>query len=596
MYLISFLDIGMASFINSDRFPELSKIIDVGGEKYTMEPGKNAIELEYKNYKDYRSAFGNDERTEYILRKYMYPALTNKKRLAFESPEEKQELIAILKKRTDKLQRSTEFSSSILKNTIIQRAYQNIQRLVQELENGTPGSGFSINLPELSLPCTKAKQYIKQISEERVFQLILEIAWYLLHPDMVPSKVKCDWAAAIKGLDTMRAGDLFTQIRGYEGEVGKSATQKPLNFFKKINLDGVAKAPSMQNALKKVLAAAEQFEGENAHEGMKEKVKTLLKLLQARKYINGELRNIDENRLDVIDVPKIEKALIKNPMAQVGGRAKALDGPLRDAMLPLFNYFKVVFDPIYGLVDTWVAGEGKNTLKQIILPQLTTILHICNNIEPAEVSTNGKNTYGIYKITNIDKDVVDFFTRVLRETETYVSGLADDRQKGTFMKQVFHLPKVRLSSLVPRSEPEYKDPATIPYIQFFTVGGNMQITQTQVGDGSPAGANAVNEFFTPNELYITCTSSKNGTQLEIPMNLYEIDYSKVNTEERALTIITPDNYFNKNKQDPPLLLEKMVTLSDRVIFNDAELALSIFVAFKQLMPNQNESAPASRSA
>lgn len=574
----------MAAPVNADHFPELSKIIDVGGERYLMEPGRQAIELEYKTYKDYRLAFGNDERTEYILRKYMYPAPTNKKRLAFESPEEKQELIAILKKRADMLQSSKEFTSSVLKNTLIQRAYLNIQRLIQEFEHGVPGTGFSIDLPDISLPCTKAKQYIKQISEERAFQLILEIAWYLLHPDMVPSKIQCDWASAIKQLDTMRVGDLFTKIRDYEGQMGKSVTQKPLNFFKKINLDGVAKAPTVQNALQRVLAAAEEIEGENAHENMKKKVKTLLEVLHARKYINGDLPNIDVNRLDVIDVPKIEKALIRNPMAQVGGRAKALDGPLRMAMLPLFDYFKSVFDPIYGLVDTWVAGEGKNTLKQILLPQLTNVLHICNNIDPDEVSTSGKNTYGVYKIMNIDKDVVDFFTRVLRETETYVSGLADDRQKGAFMKQVFHLPTVRLSSLLPRSEPEYKDPATIPYIQFFTVGGNIQITGKQVGDGSPAGANAVNEFFTPNELYITCTSSKNGTQLEIPMNLYEIDYSKVNIEDDALTIITPDNYFNTNKQDPPLFLENMVTLSDRVIFNDAELALSIFVAFKQLMP------------
>jgi hypothetical protein len=587
----------MESLINSDRFPELSKIIDVGGERYIMEPGRQAIELEYKNYKDYQRAFGKDERTEYILRKYMYPALTNKKRLAFESPEEKQELIAILKGRADKLQRSTEFSSSVLKNTIIQRAYQNIQKLIQELEHGVPGTSFSINLPELSLPCTKAKQYIKQISEERAFQLILEIAWYLLHPDMVPSKIRCDWAAAIKELDTMRVGDLFTKIQEYERGAKKPVTQKPLNFFKKVNLGGVAKAPTMQSALQKVLSAAAEFEGENAHADMKDKVKTLLKVLHARKYINGDLRNIDENRLDVIDAPKLEKALITNPMARgtmSGGRAKALDGPLRAAMLPLFDYFKIVFDPIYGLVESWISGEGKNTLKQIILPQLTTVLHICNNIEPAEVTTSGKNTYGVYKITNIDKEVVDFFTRMLESTETYVSGLADDRQKGTFMKQIFHLPKVRLTSLLPKSESEYKDPDTIPYIQFFTVGGNMQITDAK-GDGTPDSVQAINKFFTQNELYITCTSSMNGTQLEIPMNLYEIDYTEVNIAEGAPKITTPDSYFNENKRETPLLLEDMVTLSDRVIFNDAELALSIFAAFKQLMPNQNESAPAPRS-
>ena len=571
----------MTDFI--DSFPDLSKIIDVGGERYLMGPGR-AIELEYKTYQDYQRAFGREARTEYILRKYMYPALTNKKRLAFESPEEKQELMAILKKRAAMLQTSKEFTSSILKNTLIQRAYLNIQQLIQELENEASSPGFKMELPEIALPCTKAKRYVKQLSEEKVFQLILEIAWYLLHPDMVPSKVQCDWASAIKQLDTMRIGDLFGKIQAAEERVGKPKSTNPFNYFKRINLADTAKAPSIKNAFQKVLAAAEEFQGENSNADMKERVKTLLQLLQARKYISGDVK-IDGNRLNVIDVPKLEKAMITNPMG--GGAVKALDGPLRVAMLPLFDYFKVVFDPIYGLIENSFAPGGI-TLKLVVLPQLTTILHICNNLKPVDSPTNGRNTYGVYKITNIDKEVVDFFTGALRATETYVSGLADDRQKGLFMKQIFQLPKIRLTSLIPRSEPDYKDPDEIPYIQFFTVGSNMQIAGKQVGDGSVEGTNAINEFFTESNLYISCTSSKNGTQLEIPMNLYEIDYSEVNIADGPAVIKTPDNYFNKNKQDPPLFLENMLTLSDRVIFNDAELALSIFVAFKELMPNQNE--------
>jgi hypothetical protein len=44
-----------------------------------------------------------------------------------------------------------------------------------------------------------------------------------------------------------------------------------------------------------------------------------------------------------------------------------------------------------------------------------------------------------------------------------------------------------------------------------------------------------------------------------------------------------DNYFNQHKT-PELYLENLVNLTPYVIFNDAELALSIFIAFKELMP------------
>jgi hypothetical protein len=94
---------------------------------------------------------------------------------------------------------------------------------------------------------------------------------------------------------------------------------------------------------------------------------------------------------------------------------------------------------------------------------------------------------------------------------------------------------------------------------------------------------AVNEFFTPNDLYILCTKSDNVKE-NIPMNMYEIDYNNVDVGETGIQIDNiPTNYFNKNKK-PELYLENLVTLLPYVVFNDAELALSILILFKELMP------------
>ena len=84
-------------------------------------------------------------------------------------------------------------------------------------------------------------------------------------------------------------------------------------------------------------------------------------------------------------------------------------------------------------------------------------------------------------------------------------------------------------------------------------------------------------------IYIVCTKSENVKE-DIPMNVYEVDYTTVDVGESGIQINNiPDNYFNKNKE-PVLYMDKLVTLMPYVVFNDAELALSTFISFQNLMP------------
>jgi hypothetical protein len=579
----------MSEFI--DLYPSLPQAIDVGGDRYFMGPQK-PIELGFKNRKDYINAFDDNQRTELLLRKYMPMTLKDAKRITFSNPKDKADLIAILKRRAQKLEESKQFTSSVLKNTLIQRSYLNILNIIQELE-GPDYKGVELpSLPDISLPCTKAKKYIKQIPEDRLFQLILEVAWYLLHPDMVPAKAQCDWAKAIKELDTMRLGDLFTKMQKAEQDNKLEPTKEAYNYFKRINLENIVKEKTVKNALDKAKEMAIKIQGANTNAKMKDRLNTLLDILIVKKYLNGEGLT-DENRLSIIDAPgitdKIQRSMIKNPMA--GGATQALDESLSVAMKPFFDYFEVVYDPIYNLVEGAFLGlgAGKNTTKKILIPQLTTILHICNNIKPVENPTGGQHTYGIFKVTNVEKDIIDFFTKMLTSTQMYLDRFPDDKNKNTFTRQLFSLPKVRLSSLISSSIDGYKDPDTIPYIQFFTVGGNMTLMEkTKFLDPSKPERTedmfkAVSEFFTPDNLYIACTDSEKKSSQEIPLNTYEINYDEVKISETGLKISTPENYFSKNK-NPEIFLEDVTSLTPYVIFNDAELALCIFAAFKQLMP------------
>lgn len=580
-----------------DPFPELPQVVDVGGDRYFMGPQK-PIELGFKSRQDYLNSFGSDKQTEYLIRKYLFYSLANKRKLAFDDPKEKAALITLLKKRAAKLELSKEFTSSILKNTLIQRSYLNIQRLIQDLE-GADYKG-TIMPQEVSESCNNAKKYIRQIPEDRIFQLVLEIAWYLLHPDEVPKKVECDWVKLVQDLDTLRLGDLIGQIRGEEGPKGAGDLKKPFNYFKKINLEAVAKAPSKQNALDAAKDMALRMDGDDTNAEMKERLKTLLNILEIKKYLRNDLP-VNKDRLKIIDVPaaeQISRSLITNPLhstnIQSGGAT--LDKPLGVAFNPLFDYFKTVFDPVYSIlassIDRYSANQQKANIKTSLLPQLTTLLHICNNLNPGEEGDGVQNTYGVYRITNVDANVISFINKMFGFTRTYLDKFgADDAKKNVFNQQLFKLPKVRLTSLLNKNlNPNvYKDGDYIPYIQFFTVGGSGNITlldksKFMTKDGATEELlTGVQDFFKPSDLYIVCTKSDNDKE-NIPMNVYEIDFDAVDVSDNGLTINSiPENYFNKNKE-PAVFLDGLVTLDPYIVYNDAELALSIFILFKELMP------------
>ena len=563
----------------NDRYGHLPQTIDVGGDRYFMGSQK-PIELGFKSRKNYIDTFGKDQRTEYLLRKYMYYSLSDKKKTRFEEPNDKSDLIKILKKRAKSLEESKEFTSSVLKNTIIQRSYINIQQLLKDLEgaaNNNKSAASSQGATSTPPECEKDKKNVKELSQDRLFTIMLQIAWYLLNPDKVPSEIQCSWASLVKNLDTLRLGDIV------ESTNEADSSSSPFNYFKKINLAAVGKAPTIKNALEQAKDMAKKIEGENANDQMKKRVERLLKILEMKKYLT---RNTAPS-LNNSTLNRINKQMLMNPMT--GGAAKTLDKPLGIAMSPFFDYFKSVYDPIYTLLESFINGANNaDKTKKIVIPLLTTLLYISNNLNPSETATGGANTYGVYKIKNVDSDLIEFVNRILSKTEIYVEKFAKDSDKNAFNNQIFKLPRVRLTAVL---NTLLNSGATTPdelvYVQFLTLNGNATLipkedfVNSKKSERSDEVYNAVQEFFT-SDLYIICTKLNNVKE-NIPMNVYEIDFSQVDVENTIKIDNLPDNYFNKNK-NPELYLESLIAMKHYVVFNDAELALSIFIAFKELIP------------
>jgi hypothetical protein len=565
----------------TDMYSDLPSVIDVGGIRYYMLPGK-PIQDVYRSRDEYLRTFGDDPNVERVLRQYMGFSLQSKKRLKFEDPADKQLLISILKKRAAQLKASEEFSSSVLKNTIFQRSYLNIQTIIGSL-SGTGTTNVVVKPPE-SDKCVKNKTTVKEIPEDRLFFILLEIAWYLLHPDMVPKDIQCKWAELIQDLDTVR---LRTIVEGIKSDISTTdSNTKPVNYFSKVGLN-IVKKPTFTNALEMVQEYINNMDGEDANDAMKKRLEILLNVLKMKKYLDDSSSPINS-----IAGKKLSNSLITNPMR--GGAGKTIDRPLGQAMIPFFDYFKVVFDPIYSFLDSTLGARvPKDGIKSATIPQLVTLLHICNNLKPSATASIDSNTYGVYRITNVGNDILDFFREMLGATAGYLDNkLPDESNKKQFGEQLFKLPKVRLTSLID-GDPLYGDPITIPYTRFLVLDSNFSLKDGVEG----AEADALKDFFKPDDLYIVCTNSKkyDSINIEIPMNFYGINFEEVDVTLPGLPKIDIiDSVFSSKSTNgveaaggagsTKYFLENYVDLKPDVVYNEAELALSIFILFKQLMP------------
>jgi hypothetical protein len=199
-------------------------------------------------------------------------------------------------------------------------------------------------------------------------------------------------------------------------------------------------------------------------------------------------------------------------------------------------------------------------------------------------------------------DLLQFIKTRLNRTANYVGTMQEDTMKKQFQQQLYSLPNVRLSSLLTDTrDPSYKDPHLLPYLQFFVMGTNFTFPPEYaefingkdiVEEDKKKVYDSMKGLFKKEDLYIVCTSAEsagllgadvNSSSKNIPMKNYEIDYRTVNPGQTGFTGTTPANYFNDAKKTA-LYFEQMVKQRPYVIYNNAELALSILIAFKEHMP------------
>jgi hypothetical protein len=264
-----------------------------------------------------------------------------------------------------------------------------------------------------------------------------------------------------------------------------------------------------------------------------------------------------------------QTATAAQPTTATKGGNYEIDKHIWMAINPLFEYFRDVYDPVFTILDHSVqyitrlsVTSVKHNISPSIIPQLLKLLHISNNIsEP-----------GIYKITNTSKELVQF----IELQQSYVLNYMEQTHDTTYREQINTLPKVTLSSYITKNV-KSKGQKKNYMSQFFIVDSNLDIPYKKdfIKDHGTHESNthtALKNFFKKNTLYMSYSSDST------PMNAYELDFEKVDSNDSKLsTKSLVNNYFSKNNYK----LEDLLT-PDK-IYNQSVLALSVFVSFKEMM-------------
>jgi len=236
---------------------------------------------------------------------------------------------------------------------------------------------------------------------------------------------------------------------------------------------------------------------------------------------------------------------------------------------PLFDYIRVLFDPIYSIL------QRPEFEMDITLITIIPLLHACMNIKLP----------GIYRVLNIDPDVKTCIDNMLGATQQYLSTLTKPESKKQFLEQLRILPRMHLTSLIgPSSNSNhYKDPSTLPSIQFLSLGVNFMVNEEKKEE-LPDG------FFDENSLYLSNTPETSTTNKlkglfssnsNKKIKLYTLDWNTIKASKPSLDL------QNDKKEINPDTLE----INPEVLFNDSELFLKTIMIVHHIFPGKNTFTP-----
>ena len=545
----------------------LSNYVDIGGECFNV-TGTSELPpaLDSNHTKTYdlicKSKTEFEKTFRSILIKFPDALRLIRTYLPYQSPQlqkiqerDKKPLKDIIEERMANLQSSSQHSNLTIKNMQFDQYYRNLKKLLKEIDAAE-------DIPSTTSLDTLHKRYKDKFTKEQAYYVLMELAWYLLHPEHIKSNAD-SWMTLLDTVETLNLGTLVKSL--YRSD------QHTMH----VDVDRVEKAT--------VLDASTLSPPDDSAE-LKQRLESILQLFVTRKYLTAPLRVNTKGPIVDDETIRLVKSTLPRPMK--GGATN--DGPLKldgesvaSMMKPFYDFFKQKYEPVTSILSKEVP-DG------LSLVSLSKLLFICQKI-----MSQSPIHHGIYRITNVDPIIMEFLRTQLGTVQAYVNAAErTDEERKTFADMSGFVPIVSITSLLNRfgKSGHYNDPDSLPAVRVMMTGINIdsypnkdEMKLEEINDDFEKDQifEAAKQFFTDSSIYLVCNEAK-ATQT--PMNVFDVNYRDVNVSKNTWVLDEmKENHFNQFKE-PVLFLETVMDVKPNIVYNHGMLALSMFMASEELLP------------
>ena len=423
------------------------------------------------------------------------------KKIIFKSDKDRDDLLDILRQRVKQLEAQKVLSP--LRNTVagisFDRIQHSIERIIQYIQE-TQHTKRDI--------CEEDRARIakKQVELNAIYDKIIAFATALsAQKSKKSAEIDCDWAAIMAKLPEMTIGEIVEKYAALEGKTAMvgGGKYKPVNYFE-----------------------PQHDMDDKAYEDIKHRIESLLVILQMKQYLDKTSKGSKGPKQTSI--------------------TKTVDKKVSKSMMPLFDYFRTAFDPLYGFLESCLLDFS--VPNEALVSSLLTLMTCCEAIQ-----VHGE---GIYRLTGVDPIVYDF---ICKQLDCMDKGSDDKKEK--MIGHIEDLPPIKVQTDIKKSP-----------IRFFVVDKNLMMPFKR--KRSKTLYDATTAFFQKGDLFLVkgATNSVTNSVMHLPMNTYDIDFSTSHIVEHP---------FMKKGE---FFFDEVVALKETILYTDSELALSIFIAFKDMLP------------
>jgi hypothetical protein len=386
-------------------------VIDIGSDIYDLTRDVD-IKLFAKGINEFNKAFPANSAS--LLCKYF--KYKNQKYTDIDA-EDIDRILSILDKRKKDLESSLSVNSrSEIAKILTSRYLDNINTIIFKIKTQGEEPAIIERKGEISKLTSELNKEL--ITDEAKFNLLLKIAWYMLHTDKISTDGKKQWLAFINEVKKNTEKVLIDNI-GNTLKEKTGTTISPLNYFERMKLTEVVTkdtlADTFETAKEKIIEDLRSQEVDK----LTNRLQGILAILHLHGYLEGK---------QVEDILKDASGSIMT------GLSNEIITNVGYSLVPIFYYFKKVYDPAYSFVNTIVK-------ENIDIP-IDDLLHL------VEIGNYSAKTpiQGIIRLENVPERVITFLNKFNEELDEYINEFTT-KKKSSIYQQLLSLPAIMRSSM-----------------------------------------------------------------------------------------------------------------------------------------------------